>query len=352
MRLKYIDILKGFNIFLVVLGHIIATNCHLFKIIYSFHVPLFFIISGYLFNFEKYENNFLTFLKNRFLRLLLPYFTMLLLFILFYLCFESPKPFIDTPVSAIVDICKSEAIGFLYGFGIVNPYKVTPIGPLWFLLALFCVEIMFFLSYKITKKWNIMLKSIFYFFISYLGILIGSKMIIPWNLDISLVAIFFVFVGYEFRSFKIIEKFSKQKNEINYIIIIVVLFALWFFTMKNSSLSMDDRIYHNFVYIYISAVSASVILFSLSYKIQDLKFLSVINRLLSYIGMETLIILAVHIRVKSNTPYWSCLRYNDFCFAVYLILFSLMIGLVIKQIPILNKIYYPNINKNKCKDLK
>lgn len=51
-RIKYLDSLRGFAILLVVVGHLIQYNYHdflnsyLFNVIYSFHMPLFFFISG------------------------------------------------------------------------------------------------------------------------------------------------------------------------------------------------------------------------------------------------------------------------------------------------------------------
>jgi fucose 4-O-acetylase-like acetyltransferase len=62
-RLEYIDALKGFAILLVVMGHVIPwsfqsfenvssmspTPVLLWKIIYSFHMPLFMFVSGFLF---------------------------------------------------------------------------------------------------------------------------------------------------------------------------------------------------------------------------------------------------------------------------------------------------------------
>lgn len=51
-RIDYIDILRGFAIFLVTLGHIIEKSGYkespLFTFIYSFHMPLFFCISGFI----------------------------------------------------------------------------------------------------------------------------------------------------------------------------------------------------------------------------------------------------------------------------------------------------------------
>lgn len=346
MRLKYIDILKGFAIFLVVFGHVIVYQSQMARLIFSFHMPLFFIISGYLFNFKKYENNFSQFFKGRFRRLILPYFTSVLLFFMYYLIYMSPKPFIETPSAAILFLLKNDIVSSLYGSGAINNFHITPVGPLWFLVALFCVEILFYFSLKLMKNSSVLQKYIFYFIISYSGVIIGQKIFLPWSFDISLVAIIFVFAGYELRKQNIIEKISALPNNI-YLLIILISCILWYILSKHSFLCMSDRVYHNYFYIYIEVILASVVLFSLCYKIQNIQYFSSINKMFSFLGSETLIILIMHFRVFINTPQWSILRYNDLIFTIYIILFSLMIGLVIKQIPLLKNIYYPNINKKK-----
>jgi fucose 4-O-acetylase-like acetyltransferase len=55
-RLEHIDVAKGIGIILVVLGHnwIIRTEKgELFRIIFSFHMPLFFFLSGVLFKAQS-----------------------------------------------------------------------------------------------------------------------------------------------------------------------------------------------------------------------------------------------------------------------------------------------------------
>ncbi|ROT03695.1 hypothetical protein ED388_12660 [Muribaculaceae bacterium Isolate-007 (NCI)] len=61
----YIDCLKGFAIFLVVLGHVVQNynlmDSWIFRIIYSFHMPLFMFMSGYCFDlFAKVTGKKLT----------------------------------------------------------------------------------------------------------------------------------------------------------------------------------------------------------------------------------------------------------------------------------------------------
>ena len=47
-RLDYFDLAKGIGIFLVVLGHATFVNEHVITWVFSFHMPLFFMISGML----------------------------------------------------------------------------------------------------------------------------------------------------------------------------------------------------------------------------------------------------------------------------------------------------------------
>jgi fucose 4-O-acetylase-like acetyltransferase len=64
-RVAYIDIAKGIGIILVVMGHndfaLISPFAH--KLIYSFHMPMFFFMSGMFF---KPEVPFWSFPSNRF----------------------------------------------------------------------------------------------------------------------------------------------------------------------------------------------------------------------------------------------------------------------------------------------
>lgn len=77
-RNQTIDILKGIAVLAVLLGHAVQrglitgyTDVLIFRIIYSFHMPLFMILSGY--TLKAYNKNYdFNFLKKRFLRLMIP----------------------------------------------------------------------------------------------------------------------------------------------------------------------------------------------------------------------------------------------------------------------------------------
>lgn len=88
-HLLYIDVLKGFAILLVVMGHVLAWQFEnfsqvddskvlfLWHAIYSFHMPLFFFVSGFLFsrsNFDRKETS--AFIWKKIKTLLFPFVTM------------------------------------------------------------------------------------------------------------------------------------------------------------------------------------------------------------------------------------------------------------------------------------
>lgn len=76
MRNKNIDFIKGLLVFLVFIGHIIPgileeTFPRYF--IYSFHMPLFIGISGFLFNTNNFNLSFYKIIKKYFFRLVIPW---------------------------------------------------------------------------------------------------------------------------------------------------------------------------------------------------------------------------------------------------------------------------------------
>jgi fucose 4-O-acetylase-like acetyltransferase len=80
IRLEYIDSLRGFLIICMVAGHIIQwflpdyEHNHLFNSIYSFHMPLFMFVSGFVCFRPDIQIHFKAGLKRRFLQLMLPFF--------------------------------------------------------------------------------------------------------------------------------------------------------------------------------------------------------------------------------------------------------------------------------------
>ena len=99
-RNKYIDILKGLLMMLVIIGHLnfFDYNARTLTLIYSFHMPAFLIIGGFLSHIDE-NSKLITIIKNRIQKTLIPYFTFYLIsFILI------PKPTGIEQMNAVVFI--------------------------------------------------------------------------------------------------------------------------------------------------------------------------------------------------------------------------------------------------------
>ena len=68
-RISYIDVAKGISMICIILGHL---NCHAInRVVFPFHVPVFFLITGY---FTDRESGLRDFVKKKARTLLVPYF--------------------------------------------------------------------------------------------------------------------------------------------------------------------------------------------------------------------------------------------------------------------------------------
>ena len=139
-RNPLIDIIKGVAILLVLIGHTIqfASGAEyqreglfydnvLFKVIYSFHMPLFMVISGYLFRYSVTQRSFWTIVWNKVRNLVVPIFSFAFIVWLFRF----------NPQYSLIDQIK-------------NYLSVTRYT-LWFLWALFYSSMGVLLGNKLLK---------------------------------------------------------------------------------------------------------------------------------------------------------------------------------------------------------
>lgn len=136
-----INILKALAIMIIVSGHLEFSLIPMFPP-YSFHLALFFFISGYLFK-EKYLENVFEFLKKKSKTLLVPYY----LYIVFYFLvtcaiFKLTGRFWGYPIT----LKNYTVIPF------INGHQLDLACPLWFVLQLFITLVCFLFTLKFLKK--------------------------------------------------------------------------------------------------------------------------------------------------------------------------------------------------------
>ena len=227
-RINWIDMAKGYGIIAVFIGHMVQ-NSLLGLFVYSFHLPLFFFLSGYLFN---PNDRFGAFIKKKCRGILLPYFTLGLVVVLcdaLYPLLFSGRPFTFRQFL----FCFEQDIP---PFLIQNRYAT-----LWYLAVLFGVNIAMYLICRIK---NMIIQAITVCLAFAGGMLYYTRggAGIFWNIDVILPALIFFWAGYFTREKKIIDSHlavAKSKPTLMFLFLIInIIFNVLTLVISGEGLEM------------------------------------------------------------------------------------------------------------------
>lgn len=181
MRAPAFDILKGLGIILVLVGHA-GIPCGLSDFIYSFHMPLFFVISGYFAkSLNETKNSHLLLIRKDCKRLLVPYIITSAAIILFTLL----RSVMKHDVSIVKDM-------------FMNFAEVTyDAVPIWFFIALLWIRIVFRPLMNL-RRWALPMSIV----LSGIAILFAHHcMQLPFCILTSIAAIPFYAIGWWHRQY-------------------------------------------------------------------------------------------------------------------------------------------------------
>lgn len=137
MRNPVFDIMKGISVLLMIVGHLLFLPSWIVAAIYSFHMPLFFLLAGY---FLKPAGG----LRKDFVRLVVPYLFIMLVMIFWNFLQSYAKGDSQIVIGRIKSFIWSTPDAF---------YDTNYIGSVWFLLALFWgKELLRFILATVLKK--------------------------------------------------------------------------------------------------------------------------------------------------------------------------------------------------------
>ena len=109
--------------------------------------------------------------------------------------------------------------------------------------------------------------------------------LLPWSIDISLVAQIFMFSGYLMRKYMIFEKKAP-------IWLFIAAAGIWLLDLYMGGINMNERVYNNLAVSTIGAIAASYLLMKLSCFLSNSA--SFYYKAISYIGRQSLVILCFH----------------------------------------------------------
>ena len=279
-RIIWIDNAKFLGIFFVILGHY-EIDQNLRQYIYSFHMPLFFFISGYLYSKNKYMN-FKKFISRKIRTLLIPYFLFAFCSYFFWLIIVRKLSF--RGASLLISPWKP-FVGIFYSIG-TGEWRIPLNIALWFVTCLFVCEIAFWFISKYAKDSKQLISILIIIgIIGYLdSIFVNIKM--PWSADVAMTAIVFYGTGYLMKRAKadmVITELSDAKLSV---LLIVIFCASIMTCYLNSPIDMNNNSYGNILLFYISAFAGIIFYLGISKIIKP-------NRLIRYIGKNTIVLIGL-----------------------------------------------------------
>jgi acyltransferase len=284
-RVRWIDIARGIGILLVIYGHGLNADSYRF-IIYSFHMPLFFFLSGVVFHVRKYEH-FTHFVTKTTKNILIPYFLFALASFLIWIISTEPNKWNS-------HVIREQFITMFYGSGHGDYLLFNNL--LWFLPCLFVVKIFFGLIVKfVQKKRYIILALIISSLIGYMMYILTPKLALPFGTEIAFSGL--VFFGGGFLFSKMTEKTELSLRRHAVVLFVIFSLVCVFFAIRNYDIygvQIDMKInrLNNYFYFYAAALSGIFSCLILSMLIKK-------QQLLEYLGKNSLILFVWHLVVFS-----------------------------------------------------
>lgn len=175
-RIAWADMAKGYGILAIMVSHVF-TGHPVSQWLFTFHVPLFFFLSGFLFREGKPLGSFL---KGKVRRMLVPYFALALPIIPAEAAMSGPRAgFWDRTLELAAQVLIQKRL-----------------WPIWFLACLFLLEIIGYFLIRFIK--NDRLLALAAVALGGLGVAYaqGGGEVLPWNLDACFSVLPFFMAGY------------------------------------------------------------------------------------------------------------------------------------------------------------
>lgn len=193
-RLDYLDIAKGLAMFCVIAGHMGVVHVNAF--VFSFHMPLFFLVSGYF-----YKADGAKVLRNSG-RLLTAYcWTVVAVLVLSEAMTLAQVLHRGDDLIALVNVARKWIVAGLYGSGARVDFfcfRLPAIGAVWFLLAMIWGGWMLLVINKLRKDWQQMAAVVSLFLA---GWFTTKWTWLPWSVQSGMCATLFMFIGYKARKY-------------------------------------------------------------------------------------------------------------------------------------------------------
>lgn len=277
---NYISIAKALGIILMVIGH---SGCPtaISKFIYLFHMPLFFVCSGYFFKEISDNKSLLILYKKRMKGLYLPYLKWSLFFLLLHNIFR----FFHITESVFYQ--KEEYFWQFMKIIAMTDYELL-IRPFWFIKELLLASIIVATISFYSSRLSIKNKPELFFLITFISTII-SKFVPPMPLigDCSVLCLSILYYCTGILLYKYRHLIPQTYTTILLSFIIILIGSVFFI----GTIDMRFTNIYNLIPFYFLSITGIIMILCISQKLEATKNVS----LLYYIGKNTMPILALNL---------------------------------------------------------
>ena len=183
-RLDYIDLAKGLGMLTIMWGHIHSGMST--RLVYAFHIPLFFCLSGLVFSGKRYKD-FGSFLNKRWRGLIFPY---IVFSVLTWTLWATYSYVTHADVQSYwMPLLQTFIAQGSEGYLVHNV-------PLWFVMCLFVVEVIYYFISKLSIKLNIASCLVLGAVGTWTSVTdVYDFSVLPWSIDVALMALPFYALG-------------------------------------------------------------------------------------------------------------------------------------------------------------
>ena len=298
-----IDIMKGILILLMVMAHAQGPG---HRLIYLFHMAVFFMISGYLWK-EGAELNIIPFIKRKIISLYIPYVVCNTAYFVWYLV---------TPVFFEREICERNLYGVLYETIKIFLFRgrCAMSGPTWFLAVLFIVSIGYALVRKILIC-KIKSDSMRYYLLTlsaFISLVIGYVLYI---VDINLFQIGTIFSSYAaFHLGNMIKYITKERQLLERNVMLHTILAIFaggglliLLNLSDTEIRLITNTIVNPIYYCFGMLFGWIVIRYIAMIFDRFVYLRFI---FSYLGIYSLIILCAHFAAFRIVAAIQCIFYG------------------------------------------
>ncbi|MCP4178418.1 MAG: acyltransferase family protein [bacterium] len=230
IKIQWVDHLKGLGIILVVAGHT-DINPYLKSIIYSFHMPLFFFLSGYLY---KGESGLKAYFIKKSIHLLLPYISFFFI-VNYWIFIFAIKLLSDTDNSNQLLPSILKGISKLFCGG---RYLDGNDSLFWFINVLFLTQQIYHVIYlKLGDSITLRNLIILSYIISIIDSYYLNDINFPWSIDVVFATLPYFYIGHYYAGKK--EEMKRLSNIFILLFVISVPLSVYcndvVFNMRGSS---------------------------------------------------------------------------------------------------------------------